>query len=199
MNNFPTSIFPVFGIKRKECFVVDVTGEDYQACVAASSHYWANTKKGTYGEGLIATSEDKYKPVRTGLLGEMAFSKTFDVPIDLAYREGGDSYDNMIGKWKFDIKCAQRNRGVGLIYHTSKGGTRIPADKDVYVFGYVEEETSDAARIVLVGYCLKMDLPKFRVRPGKAKGAHMNYEIPYWQTRDIRTLWNLKTKFYPSK
>jgi hypothetical protein len=48
------------------------------------------------------------KVTRIGLLGQMAFAKIFNQPMDFEYREKGDKYDNKIGSWTYDIN-AMRN------------------------------------------------------------------------------------------
>ena len=182
---------------EKECIVVKVEGPEYEECERASQgdNFWANSKKGVYGAGLGATDDDEFKPVRTGLLGQMAFGKLTGLPVDTEYRPGGDHHDNLICNKKFDMKCAMRNRGNQLIYHTSERGKRIPLDKDVYVCSYVEEENRAAktATIIMTGFALRNQVGQCEVKQGK--GEHLNYVLFYDTLRPIKELINLVNQY----
>jgi hypothetical protein len=191
-----------FNNKEKECIIVEIKDEEYLACEKTSQgdNYWANSKPGAYGAGLGNTHEDKYKAVRTGLLGQMAFSKVFNQPMDLEYKKGGDKYDNLIGKYKYDIKCAMKNYGKGLIYHTNEWGKKIPLDKDIYVFSYVhsEDRNNKKASIILTGFALKEDVRKCNVEVGFRGNGHLNYVVNFENLKSISKLLELKNHYYGS-
>ena len=178
-----------FNGKEKECIIIKIDGLEYEECDQASENYWANSKPGVYGAGLGATADDKYKPVRSGLLGQMAFGKLTGLPVDTTYRKGGDQQDNLIGKIKIDIKCPMRNYGAALIYHTSEKGIKISLDKDIYVCSYIEQENriEKTATVIMTGFALKQDVEKCEVKLGR-KGSHMNYELPFDTLRPITKL-----------
>ena len=176
------------------CFMVSIQDYEYQLCEEVSKIWWARFKSGTYGRGLGRTDDDPDKPVRTGLLGQMAFGKLFHAPVDLKYREYGDEYDNLIGGNRIDVKCSMRNFGTGLIYHTNERGRRIPLNKDLYVFGFVQSEIRQkgVAVVVFVGFVSTLEVEACEVKPGR-KGRkdhkrHLNYEVPFGGMRPIAEL-----------
>lgn len=157
--------------------------QEYIVCENAAKTFWANKKKGIYGSGLIATEEDKSKPVRVGLLGQMAFAKFIGDVVDTEYREGGDEYDNIIENKKYDIKCSAYNRSQGLVYALNANGVYQAPTKDYYVFGHLDYEdvNSKRAQVALVGFITKEDLVnKSYVEKSPVRGAkHYNYVVPY--------------------
>lgn len=176
---------------EKECFIVEVNGDEYEMCEKTAPKMWSNKKPGTYGAGLGRTEDDPHKPMRTGLLGQMAFGKVFDLPVDLVYREKGDKQDNLIGgKYKVDVKCAMRDYGTQLIYHTNEWGKRIPLDKDIYIQSFIESEdrVAKTAKIVIVGFVTKDIVKTCEVKPGRKGNGHKNYEVPFSIARPITLL-----------
>jgi hypothetical protein len=192
----------VFDGESKDCIIVEIDGEEYAACdqVSQGDNYWANSKTGAYGSGLGNTTTDKFKSVRTGLLGQMAFGKLFNQPVDLQYKQGGDKYDNKIGEHTYDMKCAMRNYSTGLIYHTNEWGKKQLLNKDIYVFAYVESEDREnqKAKIVFTGFALKCDVEKCDVEKGFKGNGHLNYVVPYSKLKSITKLLEAKKKFYGS-
>jgi len=182
----------IFDEKEIEGFVITVSDEKYSLCDKTSigDNYWANSKKGAYGKGLGRTKSDPYKPVRTGLLGQMAVGELLGLPTDLKYREKGDKYDFLLGKYKVDVKCAMRDYGKGLIYHTNQWGKQIPLDKDIYIFSFVQEEDRHAqiAKVAVVGFASQKDVLKCPVKPGIKGNGHLNIEVDFSNLRPIQTL-----------
>lgn len=189
-----------FNGSKRRCIPVNIDAHEYELCENTSNKWWANSKTGTYGRGLCRTSDDPCKPVRTGLLGQMAYGKLFHAPVDLAYRRGGDAYDTLIGdNLKVDIKCATRNYGKGLIYQRNEWGDVIPVDKDIYVFSYVQSDDriNRAAVVIMVGFMLNTDVKQCPVKPGKY-GRHFNYEVHLDCVRSIVGLLELVRRKFPS-
>lgn len=192
------------GVKKK-CILVEITGDDYRACELASrgENFWANSKVGAYGAGLCATEDDQYKPARVGLLGQMAYAKVFNLPVDLVYRKGGDKQDNLLtdnrGKtYKVDVKCAMNaGRKDQLIYHTNEWGKRIPLDKDIYVLSRIQSEdrAAEKAEVLLIGFVLNKDVSDCDVKPGRKGNGHLNYEVPFTKARPIANLLKAKEKY----
>jgi hypothetical protein len=196
----PQVVKRLFDGVEKECVMVEIEGEEYEECERGSNDFWGNSKPGEYGAGLGRTEDDPYKPARTGLLGQMAFGKLTAEPVDTIYRSGGDRQDNLIGKYKYDMKCAMRNYGEILIYHTNEWGKKIPINKDIYVGSYVESENREAkkATIIVVGYIQKNNVEECSVQPGR-KGKHKNYVVPFKTLKPITALLDLKKKHYGFK
>ena len=186
-----------FDGKLVDCLAVDVSGHDYELCEEASCKFWANEKPGVYGAGLGRTDDDPRKPVRVGLLGQMAFAKIFADKVDLVYRKGGDSYDNRIGGKKFDVKCAMKNYGVNLILHTTERGHRQRLNKDIYVCSYIESEDREAriAEVMFVGFATPKGIAKCEVLPGRKGAGHLNYEVPFSKMYPMAKLMGWKPYF----
>lgn len=179
-------------IKKQTIHVVEVivSGEDYRIC--DECELWCSKKKGNWGSGLINSDEDKHKAERTGLLGEMAFSKLSGLPINIEYQEGGSNNDFCLttAKSKIDIKTAYRRPkyNAGLIRCGTNGKT-IKLKSDIYIFGYVEKDLRQEkiAQIILVGGEYRENILK--KKPQKARlGHHINYEVEYDQLIPIETL-----------
>lgn len=176
----PVKDYFMYNHKQYECYVIKVMGVEYQKCVEASMEYWANSKKGFYGSGIGKTEKDENKPVRTGLLGEMAFGKLCGTPVDLSYRKYGDKYDTTLNGKTIDIKCAMRNYGSILIYQKNEWGKIIPLDNNIYVAAYISEEDRKAgyAIVHIVGYATNRDVKKCPIKPAR-RGRHFNYEVSF--------------------
>jgi hypothetical protein len=190
-----------FDGKEKNCFFIDIAEEEYDLCefYSQGSNFWGNSKPGAYGAGLGRTNDDKFKPARTGLLGQMAYGKLFGESVDLVYRFGGDDQDSLLGgKYKVDVKCPMKNYGKALIYHTNEWGRRIPVDKDIYVFGFIQSEdrVNKIATVVINGFSLKKDVENSDVKPGIKGNGHLNYEIYFSNLRPIEKLLKLKKEYF---
>lgn len=172
------------------CIKVTLRKKEYELCETAAQNYWANTKKGNYGKGLCNSQDDPYKPVRIGLIGQMAFSKILGTPVDLSYRQFGDEYDNLIDGYKIDIKCATQNFGNCLIYYKNEWGKIIKLDKDIYVFSFLENEDrqNKKATVIIVGYLLKDEIKECKIKQGK--GGHLNYMVKLNEVSEIFKLIN---------
>lgn len=198
----PIVVKQLFDGMEKDCIVVEIEDGEYAACEAASSgkKFWGNSKPGAYGSGLGKTNDDEFKPARTGLLGQTAFGKIFNQIVDLEYRKGGDKYDNKIGRFTYDIKCAMKNRGEGLIQHTNEFGKKNEQalSKDVYVFGYVESEDrkQQKAKIIFTGYASKQNIQECETKTGYRGSGHLNYVVPFSGLKSIVKLLELKKKIY---
>ena len=174
----------IFGIQ------VYISIEEYNIASKSAQEMWANSKKGNYGRGLVNTNTDPFKVERVGRLGEIAFSKIFGVPVDLGYREGGDSYDFLLNGQHYDIKtrCQKYDPQVGMVYSFTGSGKPIPLKSDIYVFGLFEESILGLHTVFLAGYCTKEQL--ITLGPTKARrGSHYNYEIPFKNLSSILELY----------
>jgi hypothetical protein len=175
-------------------YKISIEQDEYKMCVESSQNMWANKKKGSYGKGLVNTEDDPYKTERTGKLGEMAFSKLYQFPMDLAYREGGDNQDFICNNMKVNIKTSTKKPwyAAGLVTAGHyRGNEFVPLEikHDFYVFAYVEMEDKKAnnASVVLVGGCDKATLINREMKRA-IKGYHMNYQIPYSELTEINKI-----------
>jgi hypothetical protein len=198
----PTVVKKLFDGIEKDCIVIEVSGDEYDACVNASigKKYWGNSKPGAYGAGLGSTDDDKFKTPRTGLLGQMAFAKVFNQPVDLEYRKGGDKFDNKIGKYTYDIKCAMWDSGRNLIQHTNEFGKKNQQalSKDFYILSYIESEDiiRKKCKILIVGYATRQDVQECETKIGEKGKGHLNYVVRFGKSRSIVKLLELKKQIY---
>lgn len=171
-----------------EAMSVKIEGEEYAVCVMASldDNYWANSKPGEYGQGLLRERGDEFKTVRTGLLGQMAFAKLFGDRLDIQRREGGDEYDNLISSYKIDIKCAARNYGRTLVRCSGRG---YEINKDFYVGGFIEREEREHrwARVIMVGW-FDREYVLNQPRVDAIRGSHKNKEMWFSEMRPLTSL-----------
>ena len=187
---YPQLITPLYSILRigkKEIEIVKVVigGGEYDIC--ENSKLWCSSKKSSWGRGLINTEDDKKKAERTGLLGEMAFSKISGFPINIEYCEGGKDTDFH----KIDIKTATKkpDYNAGLIRCASESKKKIQLKSDLYVFGYVENDLvqEKIAVVVLVGGEYRENIEKTPIKRAKL-GHHYNYEVKYVDLIPIRQI-----------
>lgn len=195
---------------KKTLFLMEVNNREYCICEEESWNRWASEKPGRYGRGGANTKSDPRLVERTGLLGEMAFGKLFNLPVDLEYKKGGDKYDFLIFNrfkneyLKCDIKCAVKKNYIpwkGYIkQRNSMYEQPLVLTQDIYVFGYVKTENrkENESQIILTGCLLKDDLstPKKRkhfgiqIRKSPLEDCeHFNYEIPYENLRQMTILY----------
>lgn len=177
----------------RKCKFIEILGKDYEKCVKSTEgeNFWSNSKTGKYGSGLCTTNKDKYKPARTGRLGELAVARLLNVEADFSYIELGDSEDMLYYGKKVDVKTATRNYGKGLIYCQNQWGKIIPLNKDLYIFSFVREEDRDNkyCKIVIVGYLPRYKVKKCPIERSRVAGAkHLNYEIRFCDTYPIERL-----------
>lgn len=181
-----------------ECLSVGVEEEEYYVCEVSSwaENFWSNSKSGTFGKGLIYTEEDKYRTVRTGLLGQMAFAKVIGEPLDISYRKYGDKYDFLINGLTVDVKCSTKDMGKNFVCCVTERGVNLPVNKHIYVCSYLEYENriEMKANVILVGYTTKDKVAKLPLKKGHRGGTHMNREIEFEYTTSITELVNRKLK-----
>lgn len=186
----PRDMVVTFGSIMRKCPVIDIEGDEYKQCLDGSARYWANEKPGNYGKGLIASEEDPTKPVRVGLLGEMAVAKLFGVPVHFGYRKYGDKSDLRIGGGRIsvDVKTASRDYGSVLIRCENENGTKIPLSSDFYIAAIVISDDIEgrSARVAIVGSIKRCDVERCEIRQGR--GQHFNYDVPFARTRLIEDL-----------
>jgi hypothetical protein len=179
-----------FATVVQDWIYVKIAGDEYEMCEQAGKEVWAAKKRGSvFKEGCANTKADPFRVTRTGFLGQMAFGKVFEQPVDLVYREFGDAYDNIIADKTLDIKCATRNYGMVLIRH-SEDDWKVPLDKDIYVGGFLDKEDRElkTTTVVLTGYVTKEHIIEKFNKPHLAKkknASHFNYEIPFNRMESI--------------
>ena len=175
-----------------------VSGEEYNICDKASKgdNFWGNSKPGAYGAGLGRTLNDPYKPARTGMLGQMAYGKLLNEPVDILYRQGGDEYDTKLGNLKVDIKCAMRNYGCGLVYHQNEWGKTVPLNKDLFIFSHIanEDRQNQSCDVVFMGAATSTHIKKCPIRRGRKGRGHKNYEVSYQTLLPMQRFISLSSK-----
>lgn len=184
-----------FSNKIKKCFEIFIDEKEYLKCEEASRNRWSNTKIGGYGRGIVNSSKDPFKVERTGLLGELAFAKVFDLEVDFSYKKFGDEYDFIYKNMKIDVKTETylHDYHCGLIYSVSASGKKIPIKSDLYVFSFIKEDNQENknAKVVLIGTIFKSEVEKKPDSPAKVKKLkHKNKEIPYSELHSIHNLYN---------
>lgn len=169
------------------CVLVSIAKKEYESCDKASMNFWGNSKTGKYGKGLCNTEEDPFKTARVGYLGQMAFSKLIGTKCDLKYRKYGDKQDDLIGKYKVDVKCSTWRSGQCLILR-SKEGKICKVDKDFYVSSFIDYECREKkiAEVGISGFILKSDIVNLKTAQGK--GDNTNYVVTL---NDLRPIWKL--------
>lgn len=171
---------------------ISVSGTNYTKCCKASENYWANSKPGFFGRGIINTKEDPFKVTRIGLLGEMAFAIYMGLDLDFDYVAGGEKVDLVLPSGlTVDVKTASRNYGAALIRCKSAKGRRVltlPKMCDVYVGGYLEEDgVEDEAKVTLCGWLSKDEVFNLPDTPARV-GLHMNKELVWGGLRPMEEL-----------
>jgi hypothetical protein len=187
----PEIIKKEFLLESQYCVFVKIEGREYDVCEETSKVWWSSSKSGAYGKGLLNSKDDPAKTERIGLLGQMAFAKLINEPVDLSYRHGGDKYDFLIsGKYKIDIKCASWDYGKNLVQKTNEYGYPQKIDKHIYVGSFIDQEdrSNKNASIVLVGYYLKEDVLCANTAKGSKGNGHFNYELQFHRMKPIMKL-----------
>lgn len=143
-----------------------------------------------YGKGIVNSGGDPFKVQRTGLLGEAAFSLWSNLPLDLSYKPGGDSYDFLIRGHRLDVKCAYRNYQMNLIVRQEYKEGKFHPLKDIYVGSYIVYDFPIhwAAQVCLLGYNVKDEIAKVPVTPS-SRGVWLNTKLFH---RNLRPLTRLK-------
>ena len=168
--------------------MIEVKGENYKSCLEAAANYWASSKTGNYGKGLINSKDDPLKVERTGLLGEMAFSIFSGLPVDFSYKKGGDKTDFILNGQTVDVKTAASNYGANCIKAYTASGKYVFRELDIYVAAYVVEDTGESATVNLVGYELGSVIKGFPPKGARARGLHKNFELDHKKLRSIEEL-----------
>lgn len=194
----PTTTLQTFDGVSRDCFLTYVEGKDYEVCERYSENNWGNKKPGAYGRGLSKTKSDPYWPARMGKIGEMAFAKVFNVPVDIQYREGGDRKDFLLCEGvTVDQKMAGRNYGCSLVYCVNEKGRKVPVEKDIYVGSYLEDEDRVGKRaiVVMVGFAFKEEVLVSPKMPGRKGAGHYNYEVAFAKMHPTADLLTMQRKY----
>lgn len=182
-----------FNKTTRQCPIIEIFKKNYEKCELSTigDKFWGNSKFGKYGAGLCKTDKDKFKPARTGRLGELAVAQLLGVSANLNYINGGDSEDFIYHGKRVDVKTATRNYGKGLIYHKNEWGKIIPLEKDLYIFSFIKEEdrSTKYCKIAIVGYLPRYKVKRCPIERSRVAGArHLNYEVRFCDTYPIERL-----------
>lgn len=173
---------------RSSSLLVKINPDQYKVCVDASLNYWASSKKGAWGKGLVNSKEDKTKVERTGLLGEMAFYIISGLPYNFTFKKGGDKFDFQVNNKTIDVKTATYNYGCICIPAYNGSGNYVFRNHDFYVSAYIVEDNGKWAEVELVGWEFGTSVKQLPVKGARAKGLHKNYELEHKKVRPIEEL-----------
>ena len=165
----------------KECFVVDIDNRDIDMCKKYRTA--VSNKPGTYGRGLLNTKK-KGVTETVGLLGEIAFGKVFNLPVDVSYSSGGDFGDFKLIDKILDLKTAQTNYGKVLIQACNEFGYDIKMKSNMYAGAYMEGEYGP---VVIVGWQTRKYISSKPIVPA-IRGTHYNRELLYSEMLSIKEL-----------
>jgi len=165
----------------KECFFVKLDDYDIEKCKKYRTII--SKKPGIYGRGLLNEKESNVAET-TGKLGEVAFGKIFNLPIDFSYSTNGDFGDFELINKKIDIKTARMNYGRTLILARNEFGYDISMKSDIYVGAYLYGEYSS---VVIVGWHARKYLYNKPIVPA-VRGKHYNREMFYRETQPMKEL-----------
>jgi len=166
--------------KTRTVACVEITGKDWEMCYENSFNRWSNTKTGEYGDGIINRQEDPRRTERVGLLGETGWASLTGGQVDITYLEKGDVSDITFNGLLTDIKMSDRDYGKNYIMCITERGRYIELKSDLYVFGYVIEESilRKFAKLVYTGWQSQdyvINLPKKKSPVPSC--SHYNYEV----------------------
>jgi hypothetical protein len=177
-----------FDGKIKNIYHVTIQPEEYEICLAAANNMWCSQNK-----GHINSEFDQKKAERIGRIGEMAFGKMFNLPIDTEYHEYGDTMDFNYKNNKINMKCATKYPGyeAGLIKVRNNKNEKIKLKQDLYVFGYLKNENKQTKKAcaVLIGYQHRDFILANKNEKFAKLGNHYNYEINYSDLLDIKEIY----------
>jgi hypothetical protein len=179
----------IFDGRFTNAYHVFINSDEYDICVEAAQNMWANKKKGSeYNKGFLNTKEDPVRTERTGRLGEMAFGKMIEQPMDTEYKEYGDTMDFLYKGYKINVKCASKyyDSETGLIKSHTETGYPVGLKQDIYVIGYLKNENKKLkqANVVILGYQTKEVISKYEVKRA-IRDKHYNYQVIYNDLLDI--------------
>ena len=172
------------GIRKKMWSSVDkgITHENRKAVEEAEKN--GNIKelerlRGKYNVGLCKNTEIY------GKWGEIALSKIFHLTVDTKKRVYGDKLDFLINNKKIDLKTATSKRDEGLIMAVNDKGQKIELNKDIYMFGYIENlqeygnNKSNNIVVNLIGGIKKENISNQLYPSRISDSKHQNYEVPF--------------------
>ena len=177
-----------FSGHKQTVYQIDIPPDEYQAAEAAACKWWSNSKRGTYGRGILATEDDPYATCRVGILGQVALAKFLGLDTDLTYRHQGDDFDFLVNGKTVDLKTAS-HRSFGVYITAQRNGYDLPLTKDVYAAAYLksEDRQNKTAVVVLVGWATKEEVA--RLTPRKSRyGNWYNRELEFVETHPIGEL-----------
>jgi hypothetical protein len=187
----PSKIYPESHIvDDMEILRVVVEGEEYQLCEDSSHNMGANKKTGVWGRGFRNTSGDPRKVERTGRLGEMAFGKLTETPIDLSYKRMGDKEDTVYEGKSVNVKTAFALYGEIYVRY-SMNNRVLTLHEDVFVFAYLrnEDRNKKIATVDFLGCLLKSEIVTKEKRP---RENWINYVCPYADLHSMKELMIIK-------
>ena len=189
------------------CLVGRISGAAYASAVRHSlmtNSNRANSKnENDYNSGNLNSDEDPNLVERLGKFGEMLLGEFFGVPIDHAFRQGGDGgFDFVLMGLKTDVKVSSGTyHGKVFFYATTKGGFKIKRKAHIYIPSYllIEDRVVGFAEIVYVGWNKReWFVTQTQVKSPLKDSVHLNYDMYFHDTHDLRRLVGYWQKNYPA-
>ena len=172
----------------RECFRVRIGKEDIKYYSEKGNNYsiWEK-EKSDYRDATP-------NALPVGILGELAFAKVFNMPMDTDYKRGGDRCDFIINKnIKVDVKTSmtwKKYKSPKCFVRVGEKGKEYPIDKDIYVTNILEEFGDDKCIISLVGYITGKRVNDLSNVESKKYENVINKEIPILETEPISKMYN---------
>jgi hypothetical protein len=196
----------------KDICHVFVSGEEYEYCEYYSDKIWAQHKTNSHAVAFASRAGDKKRGERIGFIGQVAFAAVCGgLPVDFAYREGGDIADFFIRDkngviYTIDVKTRTSLWGNGLIFYAkpyqNSNDWFYYSSRNYYVFGYRVEENRKKkwCHINLVGFNQKFEVWKseYLHRGYEWDGSpskHWNLEVPFSAMHPFQKMHNYKADF----
>lgn len=179
-----------------EAIIVDIGGKEFEMCEKVKM--WSSSKTDDWGKTTMNTFEDNNKAERTGKLGEMAFGKITNSPVDFTYKKYGDDMDACFMGHKINVKC-QRSL-YGLWVRCEERGHKITLNEDLFVFTYLEFEDrlKKNAVVYLLGCTPKYEVIRWKIEQRRGHDWK-NYVGSYSQLFPMRRLLDLSKRCNSSK
>ncbi|MAG37977.1 hypothetical protein CMI45_01150 [Candidatus Pacearchaeota archaeon] len=167
-----------------------------------------NNKFYKWGAGLLNAGQIPYKAELIGMLGEVAFSKISDLPVDSEFRMRGNNNDFKakidVSQREVDIEVKTRLRDFGDVYikRYDENDKIVSLKSDIYVFCHLQtswnaierniinQERMDPVNVKFDGVISKRRLKTKSIQPAY-RGSHKNIVCPADDLADINELINI--------
>tara|TARA_Y100000034_G_C6872847_1_gene398758 strand:- start:858 stop:1454 length:597 start_codon:yes stop_codon:yes gene_type:complete len=192
--------------------IVNLDKKDIKQAITLAKRFskkdqWSKKNNEFYrwGSGILNSGKIPYKAELIGIIGEIAFSKVSNIPVDCEYKKNGNSHDFkadiLNSRREVDIEIKTRLKDYGDVYlkRYDESSKLIKLKSDIYVFCHLKtawnkieshllgNDSIEEIKVCIDGVISKKKLKTKSIQPA-FNGTHKNIVCSTNELADINKL-----------